>query len=128
MLSAAIDAQAAERGVTQGVLGQHALDRNLHRELGLLLHQDAVLGLFQTAGPAGVVAIVLLLAFVAGEDSLGSVEDDDKVAAVNVGGVLGLVLAAQQVGGGGSGLAQGLARRIKDIPLAGDSLLANLSL
>ena len=85
MLSATIDTQAAERGITQRVLGQHALDSDLHRELRLLLHQDAILGLLQTAGPAGVMAIELLLALLAGQNSLGGVEHDDKVAAVNVG-------------------------------------------
>ena len=108
VLSATIDTQAAERGSAQAVLGHHTLDGDLHRELGLLLHQDTVLGLLQTTGPAGVMTIELLLALLAGEDSLGSVENDDKITAVNVGGVLGLMLAAQQVSGGSGGLTQRL--------------------
>ncbi len=42
---------------------------------------------------------------------------------VNVGGVIGFQLAAQQVGGESSGLAHGLAGCVKDVPLAGNGLL-----
>ena len=70
----------------------------LHGDLGLLLHQQAVLGLLQAAHPAGVGAVVLLLHLVAGEDGLAGVDDDDVVTAVGMGGVGGLALATQQVG------------------------------
>ena len=44
---------------------------------------------------------------------------------IDKGGVLGLMLAAQQVSGGSGGLTQRLASRVKDIPLAGNSLLVS---
>ena len=116
VLGTAVDAQAGQSVRTQAVLGQHALDGLLDSELRALLHEGAVRDLLQTAGPAGMVAIEFLSGFVAGEHSLFRVDDDDEVAAVNVGGELGLGFAAQQVSGGNSGLAQGLARRIQDVP------------
>ena len=42
-----------------------------------------------------MVVVDLLLALAAGEDHLIGVDDDDVVAAVDMGGVGGLVLAAQ---------------------------------
>ena len=53
---------------------------------------------------------------VAGQNSLLTVDDDDMIAAVHVGGVGDLVLAAQQGGDSSSGTAQGLAGSIDDIP------------
>ena len=58
------------------------------------------------------------LRFLAGENGLIGVDDDDKVTAVYVGGEVGLVLAPQQVGGNHSGPAQGLARCVENVPLA----------
>ena len=63
------------------------------------------------------MTVVFLLQLAAGEDCLGSVDDDDMVTAINMGGEGGLVLAAQQNGGFFSGTAQGLAGRIDDVPL-----------
>ena len=120
MLGAAVDMQAGQRILGDDVAGHHAADGQEHGQLGLLLHQQAVRGLLQTAHPAGVAAVVLLLQLLAGQNGLLGVDDHDIVAAVGVGGVLRLVLAAQQDGRGGSGLAQGLARRVEDIPLADD--------
>ena len=120
MLGAAVDVQAGQRILGDDVAGQHTADGQLHGQLGLLLHQQAVLGLLEAADPAGVAAVVLLLQLLAGQNSLLGVDDHDEVAAVGVGGELRLVLAAQQGGRSGGSLAQGLARRIEDIPLADD--------
>ena len=54
----------------------------------------------------------------AGEDCLVGVDDDDVVATVNVGGEIGLQLAAEQVGGDDGGAAQGLTGGVKNVPLA----------
>ena len=62
-------------------------------------------------------AVVLLIQLLAGEDGLLGVDDDNAVAAVGVGGKLGLALAPQQVGGDDSGLAHGLAGGVDDVPL-----------
>ena len=82
-----------------------------------------VLGLLQAAGISGVSTVVLLLQLLAGEDGLPGVDNDDIVAAVNMGGVIGFQLAAKNIGGESGGLAQGLACRVKDVPLAGNGLL-----
>ena len=63
-------------------------------------------------------AIDLLDGLLAGEDGLAGVDDDDVVAAVGMGSVSGLGLAAEQVGGTDGGLAQGLARGVQNVPLA----------
>ena len=123
MLGAGEDAQTLQLPLRDGVLLQHAADGEPHGQLGLLLHQDLVLGLFQTAGVTGVGAVVLLLQLLAGEDGVLGVDDDDVIAAVNVGGVVGLELAAEKIGGEGSGLAHGLAGCVKDVPFAFNGLL-----
>ena len=123
MLGAAVDLQTGQRVLGDDVAGHHAADSHAHSQLRLLLHQDAVLGLFQTANPTGVGAVVLLLGLLAGQNGLLSVDDDDEVAAVSVRGVLGLVLTAQQNSGGGSSLAQRLAGSIETVPLTLDVTL-----
>ena len=120
MLTAAIDLQAGHGILADHIARHHAADSQLHGQLGALPHQGAVLHFLQAADPAGVGAVILLLQFLAGEDGLLRIDDDDEVAAVGVGGVLRLQLAPQQVGGGGSGLAQRLASSIEDVPLTHD--------
>jgi len=123
MLGPAENAQALELPVGDGVLLQHAADGETHGKLGLVGHQVLVLGLLQTAGVTGVGTVVLLLQLLAGQDGVFGVDDDDVVTAVNMGGVVGFQLAAQDVGGESGGLAQGLAGRVKDVPLTGNGLL-----
>ena len=118
MLSAGVDLETVDGVAAKGVLGEHALDGQLESEGGTLGHEGLVLDLFQTADPAGVTAVELLVQLAAGEDGLVGVDDDDEVAAVNVGGEIGLDLAAQDVGGDDSGAAQGLVRCVEDVPLA----------
>ena len=118
VLLTGVDVQALQGILGNGVAGHHTADGHAHGQLGLLLHQQAILGLLQTADPAGVGAVVLLLHLVAGQGGLGGVDDDDVVAAVGVGGVGDFALAAQQVGHDDGGLAQGLAGGINDVPLA----------
>ena len=79
------DAQALELPLGDGVLLQHAANGQTHRELGLLLHQGLVLGLLQAAGVTGVGTVVLLLQLLAGEDGVLGVDDDDVIAAVDMG-------------------------------------------
>ena len=123
MLGALVELQPGEGGAAQGVLGEHALDGQLHGELGALLHQQAILDFLQVADPAGVVLVELLLTLLAGEDGLVNVDHDDEIAAVDVGGEIGLVLAAQQLGGGDSGAAQGLTGCVENVPFSLDGLL-----
>ena len=113
-----IDAQTGQSGSAQAVLGQHTLDSLLDGEFRTLLHQGAIGNLFQAASPAGMVTIKLLSQLVASQHSLVRIDDDNEIAAVNMRGVLGLGLAAQQISGGDSGLAQRLASCIQDVPFA----------
>ena len=123
MLLAFVDLAAQQRPAADAVLGQHALDSQLHSQAGLLGHQGLVLGLLQTADVTGVGAIILVDQLVTGQHSLTSVDDDDVVTSVNMGGVLNLVLALQQGSGSGSHAAQGLTGGVQDVPFAFNGLV-----
>ena len=123
MLSALVQVQAGHSVLAQGVLGQHALDSNFHSVVAAGVHHVASLGFLQTADPAGNAVVLLLLQLLAGQNSLVGVDDDNEIAAVNVGGEVSLVLAAQNVGSFDSGTAQGLAGSIDNLPLALQGLL-----
>ena len=125
MLAAGKNLQTAELPLLGGVLRQHSADGKRHRERRAGRHQTVVPGLLETAGVTGVGAVVLLGELVAGENGILRVDDDDEVAAVNVRGVIDLALAAQQIGGEGSGLAEGLARGVENVPLADDVLFSD---
>ena len=107
MLSALAQVQTAQAVAAQSVLGQHALDGQLHSVVGAVVHHNASLGFLQTADPAGYTVVGLLVQLVAGENSLVGVDDDDIVTAINVGGEINFVLAAEQVSSDDSGTAQG---------------------
>src|SRR5919112_3225747 len=99
MLSAAIDAQVAHDLTEKRAAGEHAL----HSLLDHALREAAVeneLGsaLLDAAWITGVVVVHLLLALAAGEHHLVGVDDDDVVAAVDVGRVVRLMLATQAHG------------------------------
>ena len=125
MLAAAIHAQTGQRILADDVVGQHTLNSQLHSQLGLGLHQGAVLNFLQAAHPTGVMTVELLIQLLTGQNSLLSVDDNDEIAAVSVGGELGLVLAAQQLSSLGSGLAQRLVSSIQDVPLTLDVSLVS---
>ena len=122
VLIAGKDLQTTELPFLGGVLRQHAADGERHGESGAGRHQAIVAGLLETAGVTGVGAVVLLGELVAGENGVLRVDDDDEVTAVNVRRVVNLALAAQQVGGESGGLAQGLAGRVENVPLASSFL------
>ena len=127
MLGALVQVQAGHRGAAGGVLGQHTLNSQLHSVVGTLLHHDASLGLLQAADPTGNTVVALLVQLLAGQDSLVGVDDDDVVAAVDVGGEVDLVLAAQDVSSLNSGTAQGLTGSVDDLPLTLQGLLLQKS-
>ena len=95
MLSAAVDMQAGQRILGDDVAGHHAADGQLHGQLGLVLHQQAVLGLMQAAGVAGVTEILLVFSFSTGHDELVSVDNNDVIARVDVRCVFRLVFATE---------------------------------
>ena len=127
MLGALVELQAGELSAADAVLGQHALDSQLHGELGTLRHQRAVLDVLEVADPAGVMIVVLVVELLAGENGLVNIHDDDEIAAVHVRGEVNLVLAAQQLGSGDSSAAQGLACCVEDVPFSLDVLFLSHS-
>ena len=96
VLGALVDAQVTEDLAEERAAGQHALDGLLDDPLREAALEDE-LGrtLLDAAGIASVVVVHLLVALAAGQDDLVGVDDDDVVAAVDMGGVRRLVLAAQ---------------------------------
>ena len=109
VLLALVQVQTGHAVTAQSVLGQHALNSQLHSVVGAVVHHHASLGFLQTADPARYAVVGLLVQLLAGQNSLVSVDNDDVVATVNVGSEIDLVLAAQDVGSDDSGAAQGLA-------------------
>ena len=71
----------------------------------------------QAAGTTGVVVAQRLVGLVAGDGDLGGIDDDDEVTGVDVGGVLRLVLAAQEVRGIDGHLAQDDVLSVDDPPV-----------
>jgi hypothetical protein len=76
--------------------------------------------LLDAARIAGVVIVDLLLALAAGEHHLVGVDDDDVVAAIDVGRVARLVLAAQAHGDDRGEAADDKAGGVDDDPLLVD--------
>ena len=67
-----------------------------------------------------MVLIQLLVQLVAGENGLIGVDDDDKIAAIHMGGEDRLMLASQQGGSLSGYAAQGLVSSVDHIPFAFD--------
>src|SRR5580658_2199141 len=120
MLVAAIDLQFRTHRPAQLALWQHALDGLLQNRLRLAVQQAAKLFLAQPARKARVAAIKLLLALQPGQADLLRVDDDHVVAHIDVRHILGVQLAAQQIGGLGRQTPQRLTAGIHYIPFAGN--------
>src|SRR5699024_10254398 len=120
VLSTLVAVQAGEGLCTDGVGRDHALDGVGHGQVAVLGHQLLVLDLLQAADVGRVGDVELLLGLLAGQDSFVAVDDDHKVAAVDVGGEVDLLLAAQQNSSLGSDAAQRLAGSVEQVPLALD--------
>ena len=114
-----------DEAAAQTVLGQHALhhadEQGVHAGLHMLVEAllDEYLGseLALTAGIAGVVEIDTVGHLFTGEAYLLGVDDDNIVAALHVGGVAGLVLAAEQQGDFRAQTAKGLVGCVNHHPL-----------
>ena len=109
MLGTLVAVQAGQSLSTDGVGRDHALDSVGHSQVAVLSHQLAVLDLLQAADELAVGDVELLLGLLAGQDSLVAVDDDNLVTAINVGGVVNFLLAAQQNSSLSSDVAQALA-------------------
>jgi hypothetical protein len=123
-----VDLELVEHVPTEHVLRQHALDRLLDGEGRLARQQVAVALAPEPAGNARVVVVVLLVELVARELDLGRVDHDDEVAGVDVGRVLGLVLAREHARDAAREAAEGLALGVDHEPLARGDRLGRLGL
>ena len=120
VLGTLVAVQAGQSLSTDGVGRDHALDSVGHSQIAVLSHQLAVLDLLQAADELAVGDVELLLGLLAGQDSLVTVDDDDVIAAIDVGGVVDFLLAAQQNSSLSSDVTQALAGCVEQIPLALD--------
>ena len=117
MLVAAVNIQLGRHLAAQLGLGQHALDRFFHDLFRLPLEQPHKRLLTQTARKAGVTAIHLLLALQPGQAYLLGIDDDNVIAHIHKGHVLGIPLAGQHAGDFGGQAAQRFAAGIHHKPL-----------
>ena len=100
------------------ILREHTLHCQLNCQLRTLSHEGLVLGFLQAANPARMSLVVLLSQLVAGQDCLGSVDNDNEIAGINVRGELYLMLAAKESCYSSCGTTQRLVCCVDDIPLA----------
>src|SRR5690606_37451370 len=120
MRGAGVDPELLAHLAAQTVLGQHPLDRELDDPLGVLLDHPTERDVLLAAHVPAVTEVRLLVDLVAGEPHLLGVDDDDVVAAVQVRGEDGLVLAAQDAGDVAGEPAEDLAIGVDDPPAALD--------
>ena len=115
-----INLELAELGAAEACLWDHAPDSALHEENWTTLANDPRSFYFLSTDIAGEAGVNLGSLLGAGEDNLVSVDDDDKIARVNVGGENRLVLAAEEARGLNSDLTEDLALGVDHIPFALD--------
>src|SRR5665647_1037223 len=120
MLGTGVHLELLDHGVAQWPLGQHALDgffQGAARELGL--HVTKV-----DAGDAARVTRMAVIDFVsrfgAGDAQLGCIDDDNKVAGIDVRRVNGLVFAAQTESNFAGYSSEDLVGRVNHKPLVHD--------
>jgi hypothetical protein len=118
VLVAGIDEEFLVHLPAEAILRQHAFDGPF--DDGVRAAAQEVLGnlFLLPAGVAGEIDVDLVVQFVAGEDHLVGVDDDDEVAAVDVGGVVGFVLAPENGGNFGTHATYGLISTVDDVPVA----------
>ncbi len=110
----------------QAILGKHAFYSAL--DYGVRTAFEEVLGdlLLLAAGVTGEVHVDLLFQLVTRENNLVGVDDDNKIATVDVRSVVGFVLAPQYGGNLGTHAAYGLISTVHNIPVAFDSSLVRM--
>lgn len=106
MVGAVVDVHILDELTAEAVFGEHTLEHaeveGMHTRLEVfverLLHQHLGGLLTLAAGVTGVVKVDFVGHLVAGHDDFVGVDDDHVVAALHVGGVAGLVFAAEDFG------------------------------
>ena len=118
MLSADVHLQFLAHRTAQRVLRQHALDGMLDDALGVLGHGLGERLLLEPTREPAVTIVGLGGSLGTGDLDLVSIDDDDKVARVHMGGVLRLVLALQNLSSLGGHTTENLILSVDDDPLA----------
>src|ERR1019366_725513 len=96
MLGATINLELIENLMAESILRQHSLHRNLEQPLGLGFAHLACRRRADSARPSRVAMIQLAQRFRSRQANLGGVDDNDEIAGILVGGVIGPGLAGQQ--------------------------------
>ena len=115
-----IDLELAELGAAEAGLRDHTPDCALDEQDRTTLADDAWSLDFLATDIAGETGVNLGSLLGAGKDNLVSIDDDDKVTGINVGGENWLVLATEEARSLNSDLAEDLALGVDHIPLALD--------
>ena len=119
MIRAGVNLEFLSHMAAELVLGEHPANGRLEYAFGMALKLLLSGDLLESAWPARVMAIDLVLQFVSGEHDLFGIYDDDVIAHIEIGCISGLVLAHQHAGYVGGEPADGFAAGIDQIPLAG---------
>jgi hypothetical protein len=123
MLGTGIHMEVAIELVAKTILRKHAADGVFENALGMAGKDLCGSGLALAARITGVALIYLVGHFLAGEDDLLSINDDNVVAAVDVRGEARFGLAAEDVGNAGGQASYGLILGINEHPFFLDGVL-----
>jgi hypothetical protein len=118
MLVAGVDEEFLEHLPAQAILGEHPFNGPFN--YGVRAATEEILGdlfLF-SSGVARKIDVDLVFQFVTREDDLVGVDHYDKVAAVDVRGVIRFVLAPKNGGDLGTHATYGLISTVHDVPVA----------
>ena len=116
MISVLVGSQSLELSSAEAVVREHTVNSDHHSSVSLLSHHVLVRNGLESADPACVPVVLLLLELSACENSLCAVDNDNVISAVYVGSVSGLVLASEDVSSLSSNSTKRLTLGIEDIP------------
>ena len=118
MFSAGVNFEFAVEGATEAIVWNHSTHGTFNEEFGTALASGPECFGFVTAHVTGKAHIGFGYFLLAADSDFGSIDDDDKIAGVNVWGENGLVLSAKQIGGLDGDTAERLASGVNDPPVA----------
>ena len=95
MLGASIDLELLYHLTAERVVREHTLHSLLNNIGRIVIQHIAQCVSTETTRVTGMAVQLDLVALISGNSDLFSVDDDDKVAAVDVGGIGGLVLPTE---------------------------------
>jgi len=129
MVGSVVDMDVLDELASETVLGEHSFEdmeiEGVHTRFEVLvkrlLHQSLGSLLTLAAGVTGVAEVDFVGHLVAGHDNLVGVDDDDVVAAGYMGGVAGLVFAAEDFSHLGAESAEHLVGGVDDNPFLLDA-------